>query len=744
MDQRHSGGEPAANDLKLNVFIDTSPELKVRSGVNVKLTCSGTTDPEEIINLRTIWRKDHEPILLGTRMFLNKQDNSLTISGTEQRDTGTFTCVITNDLDNDTASARLVVTEYSTILDPNHWVFAKQVKQTDTTAIIPLSAGMDYKFRVTSYNKIGPSKPSEPSNTTCTTKESVPTQNPRNLRTIGDIPGHLHIHWTPVPPEHQGGRGCFYVLTLMRLGQSESKKEIIINIRDWQQFEYIYSSSGPSYQPYQITIQSVNPSGNSLDTLPTIIGYSSDGPPQISPYDLLVLDVNSESVTFQWKFDSKEIGKTDSKIRGEFMGFKVQFWLEGNRHETIRDVDIRPSELDTQFNIYNTSIKHQMPNSRIEARIALLNYYYVSPPSDTVKFITPSGLPGSVQYLEELNIADNHMNLMWLPPLDNRGDLEGYDIAYQEVEGLHLDELQERQPQIDDPFATTVMLSGLQPNRKYRIYIWARTAAGRGEGYYIERSTTTPGHPKIPKFSVTDVGRDCINVSWWRDPYVSSGTVVFVEYRKKDGGDWLSSSPDVSKDWAELNLLQPGMTYVVRLVAITGDLRRISGEEEVRTDGTAKAYDITDNLGWLLSMVASILIYFSLLIGLIICHCKGFSFRKQEHDIHVTTDLEGTETYTETQELSPTDAKQLRVDPFGHINRIYQDDTDGASYIHPRSSDNDYEEYTNDGEHRRVPMDSPPCDSINDDVSRSFSQSNDDDYQPKVDQLPVSAHSTFV
>ncbi|KAI8788877.1 neuroglian, partial [Biomphalaria glabrata] len=100
---------------------------------------------------------------------------------------------------------------------------------------------------------------------------------------------------------------------------------------------------------------------------------------------------------------------------------------------------------------------------------------------------------GPVQYLEEMNIADNHINLVWRPPLDNRGDLDGYDIGFQEVHGLYLGDLQERQPQIDDPFATTAMLPGLLPNTKYRIHIWPRTSAGRGEGFYIERTTTAPG-----------------------------------------------------------------------------------------------------------------------------------------------------------------------------------------------------------------------------------------------------------
>ena len=48
-------------------------------------------------------------------------------------------------------------------------------------------------------------------------------------------------------------------------------------------------------------------------------------------------------------------------------------------------------------------------------------------------------------------------------------------------------------PQIDDPYATTAMLSGLQTSTKYRVHIWARTQKGRGEDYFIEITTTEIG-----------------------------------------------------------------------------------------------------------------------------------------------------------------------------------------------------------------------------------------------------------
>lgn len=84
--------------------------LEVTAGSDAKFTCSGTTDFAEIKNLRISWLKDNKPITTNDqRMTQNFQDNSLTISGTIARDSGTYTCVVSNGLDNATAGAILTV-----------------------------------------------------------------------------------------------------------------------------------------------------------------------------------------------------------------------------------------------------------------------------------------------------------------------------------------------------------------------------------------------------------------------------------------------------------------------------------------------------------------------------------------------------------------------------------------------------------------------------------------------------------
>lgn len=50
--------------------------------------------------------------------------------------------------------------------------------------------------------------------------------------------------------------------------------------------------------------------------------------------------------------------------------------------------------------------------------------------------------------------------------------------------------MHDRDEQILDPDSTSAVLSGLLPNTKYRVHIYALTAVGRGEGPFIEVETT--------------------------------------------------------------------------------------------------------------------------------------------------------------------------------------------------------------------------------------------------------------
>ena len=80
------------------------------AGTDAKFTCTGTTDFNEVLNLGLYWEKDGKKITLNDqKMTQNFQDNSLTISGTISKDSGFYTCVVSDGLSIAKASAILTV-----------------------------------------------------------------------------------------------------------------------------------------------------------------------------------------------------------------------------------------------------------------------------------------------------------------------------------------------------------------------------------------------------------------------------------------------------------------------------------------------------------------------------------------------------------------------------------------------------------------------------------------------------------
>jgi MoaA/NifB/PqqE/SkfB family radical SAM enzyme len=80
-----------------------------RVGKTIKLDCKAETDPQEKVDIN--WMRDDEFIdyKLEPRIFKSFTTNMLEITRAEKTDSGIYTCVATNGLDNDRARARVRV-----------------------------------------------------------------------------------------------------------------------------------------------------------------------------------------------------------------------------------------------------------------------------------------------------------------------------------------------------------------------------------------------------------------------------------------------------------------------------------------------------------------------------------------------------------------------------------------------------------------------------------------------------------
>ncbi|WAR25594.1 NRG-like protein [Mya arenaria] len=567
-------------------------DLEVGAGRDAKFTCSGSTDFDEAGNMLVYWEKDGKQMSTNEhRMTQNFQDNSLTIAGAIVRDSGVYTCVITNGLDEDRAFAFLTVkdrpdppssveidrcrekkadikwvkgiennapvihfiVQYNTTFNPDQWVSVETVDYTQNTATISLSPYANYTFRVIATNKIGASTSSYHTPTVCKTNPEAPNKNPQN-------PMNLLEH---------NGPGFKYQVTVRQRGSIA--QGTTYNVDNWMNNTLEHMATDP-YFPYAVRVQAKNSIGDSTTEAQEKTLYSYEDVPGAIVKNVEVSDISASTVKLTWTWDKIWLEESGAiaQIHGEFRAFKVQFWRVDEKMSTFQErevswVEVLPKEVPAgSQSIKSSYIMRNLPqNAAISLQICVTNNFYVGRPSDPITFTTYEGVPGPVNMLEARIRSSNSFTLVWLPPLneDRNGIIRGYDIAYQTVDGLALGSLHDRSEQINDPNSVSAVLSGLLPNMKYRIHVYARTQFGRGEGSFIEASTTEKAAIGTPKFEIYNVHENSFNVTWVPDAYFGKHIVHYVEYRKEGHSDWQRSTDEIINNYKAINGLERGTYY---------------------------------------------------------------------------------------------------------------------------------------------------------------------------------------
>ncbi|XP_071147603.1 neuroglian-like isoform X2 [Mytilus edulis] len=718
-------------------------DLEVFAGTDAKFTCSGTTDFEEVSKLRVYWMKDRKEITQSNqRMTTNVQDNSLTISGTISRDSGFYTCVITNELDKQEASAILTVKdrpeppvdvhkkscinntatitwtkggfnnapiqyftiEYNTSVETDRWVFAATANQSDNTITLKLRPGVSYSFRLLATNKIGISNPSRHSEI-CTTDTSKPYKNPENVRGVGDKPGYLVIEWTPMPPIDHGGRNFRYILKISKRGNVVVDE--VTTITNWRQSRYEFLSNDV-YTPYNVTIQAANEHQSSSVYLKPNIIYSGESKPGPSMrIDNFVVDnagLAENAATFYWSWDVNN----DAQLHGKFRGFKIQYWVKGMKRVTFREDEVLEKDMTPRYGSvkkrsiveYTYTLKNLLPFTIMEAQMCLMNTYYVSGPSPIVSFVTKSGVPGPVEKLHPLLIASNFLELTWeRPELLNspiqdadltNSYLKGYDVGFQTVKGLELGQMQEMDPQIIDPRITKCVLNGLTSNQKYRVYMWARTENGRGESSFIEITTAKSSVMDVPAFSIRNVNSTFFNLTWTMVMSKKYGTVAFAEYRIKGTSDWQLSAQQFSKSWIGVNKLQHGTSYEVRLAVTNGGKTSKGNIEVIKTTGISAAYSLGNNFAWFIGLILSVLILIALSTYIVLMYKKHPEPKRKQYTAPPRRRVQYETTGSDRQGIVHNSSGSLNK---GYDNYTYSD----REYPDDRRHDDAYEKDYNRG-----------------------------------------------
>uniref|UniRef100_A0A6Q2X7D5 Neural cell adhesion molecule L1 n=1 Tax=Esox lucius TaxID=8010 RepID=A0A6Q2X7D5_ESOLU len=515
------------NQVKLEVKEETKilkrpDNMKVVRGTDVRFECKAKHDPT--VSITTTWLKNKQSLSIRWRLSLD--ESTLVIKNVNRGDEGNYTCVIKTEMDQNTASSRLVVMdrpepptdlllsepyersvrltwtpgdsnnspikEYLVQYDDDDWLPFKWRNLSTypgnlNSVILQLSPFIIYEFRVIAINDIGMSKPSR-SSEIFRTGGAPPDAIPKNLKGVGTWRNNMMISWEALNNREWNGPHLKYLVWWKRRDSREEWK----NATTWWCKYYIHNTD--TFTPYEIKVQAVNDFGLGPES-PVIIGYSGEDRPTAAPLNLRVSKIEATKVNVHWD------PVPHSSIMGELKEYKVYFWRDSSQ---LRWLSVSRAMKSRAFPASGPRLtgvlSGLMPYSNYKMYIVVANNRYEGHPSNTIDFSTPEGTPSAPR---SFRIQQRHLDTIWVDwdtPGEPNGIVTGYTLKYQTVNATRGEEvLVEEFP----PNITSFALRRYDRYTRYRFTIAARTRIGVGESYTEES----------PHYTTEAFARDQVDLS---------------------------------------------------------------------------------------------------------------------------------------------------------------------------------------------------------------------------------------
>ncbi|CAH1783568.1 unnamed protein product [Owenia fusiformis] len=681
-------GEATLSTRKATVVSQKPKDERVEKGTDTTFECDATVDPAETDNLVIEWKKNGEYIDYEREPNINKNlnTNALIITNAQVDDTATYTCVAKTSVDETEASAELVVFSVpdaptnvvtktceartgSIMWDkpsPNNspilryyiemktgfedkWYRVKDRNGQQELTVssnfnapvkISLSPYVNYTFRVIAENGIGLSEPSDPTGSVCKTPAANPEKNPQNVRDESKKPGEFFIKWDTMAKMDHNGPGFYYIVSYYegRLNQVRPPW-VHVNVTHIEGRGELKIEDRAPFTPFVFKVRAANAFGVSLKKARKHFGYSGESEPKVSPKGFRVDEEepsNGTAATFRWE----KIDCSPENVGGFFKGYKVEFWIADQYEDTRKTSEIvlqeypndvlqcdkrSYSKRQADTPVVKGHVTNLYPYSNLVAHVMVMNRYYDGPPSVKYEWLTPEGLPGPVGEFDVTQPASHHVEVAWDEPEEVNGNLKGYEIEYVPFdEDGNLDPSRSSTETIDDPTQTVAKLKDLDPDTKYRICIYAKTGAGRGEKKCTETKTRVNQPPSKPQFFGKPLGESEMNITWEESRASENpGATFYVNYRPTgDDGDWNTTDSQEYKYWRNISGLLPAGRYDVYVTAVSGNgvTETDSDTKEVLLGARAAKVEEVTTAGWFIGIM--VVLALLLLILLIVCLIK--------------------------------------------------------------------------------------------------------------------------
>ncbi|XP_062843137.1 neurofascin homolog (chicken) a isoform X4 [Trichomycterus rosablanca] len=495
-------------EVKEPTRIVRAPEhLSVNRGRVARFDCKVKHD--HTLAITVTWLKNYKPLHFGWLSKYKKDEESMSITNVNSEDEGTYTCTVTTELDQDSASARLTVqarpdppqdlelsdlsarsvrltwvpgnennspvTEFLVQYEenrwkPGEWQNLSSYAGDQNSVSLSLSPFINYQFRVIAINSVGQSQPSPPS-ARYQTSGAPPFIFPNGLKGWGTKKTNMEITWKPLLDTERNGPELRYVVSWRRKDSQEEWNSVTTTSTKHE------VSNTETYVPYEIKIQAVNDFGPGPQSN-IVIGYSGEDRPSEAPDDLRVSKINSSKVNVHW------IPVNPSSVNGEFKEYKLYYWRESSLANGIKVNKEKQTKSFFSDVAQNTGLLTDLvPYSKYKMYMVVANNKYEGPHSNIAEFQTKEGVPDAPKFFKIVQRNTETIRLQWDKPVEPNGIVIGYTLQYRTVNGTQVGS-----PQFLNFFPNKTDYTIRLPDRftHYRFNLSARTQVGPGEVFSVE------------------------------------------------------------------------------------------------------------------------------------------------------------------------------------------------------------------------------------------------------------------
>eukprot|EP00731_Ephydatia_muelleri_P037955 Em0610g2a len=361
---------------------------------------------------------------------------------------------------------------------------------------------------------------------TVSTKENAPSP-PLNLRTQDVTSTSVTVNWDP--PQNPNGKLQGYEVSYTPCGGCLSS----VYARNNTTCEL---TNLKPYMAYSISVKAKTIAGFGEESIPVIVTTLESVPSP--PLILKVQNVTSTSVTVTWN--------PPQNRNGILQGYEVSYTPKGGstsfaklkNDATCKLIDLKP------FTVYYICVRARTVVGFGDRSVLL-----------TVS--TSEIAPSPPLNLKTKNVTSTTVTVIWDPPQNLNGQLQGYEISYT-PNG-------ERPTVVDVQNTTTWKLTDLKPYTSYSISVRAKTGAGFGEKSIPVTISTLESVPSPPNVQTQNVTSTSVTVIW-EPPKNPNGRLLGYEVSYAPNGG--SVNVQNTTTW-KLTDMKPCTTYNIFVRAKT-------------------------------------------------------------------------------------------------------------------------------------------------------------------------------